>query len=300
LAEGLFAALYARKPKVGRGLASDIRGRIQKLITLPGEGGWHPLTIATQNLHQLYNVDREWTRTLLLPYFDPTRLESEAAWCGFIGSGYLASEPLFKDMRPHFLAAFAATTAWTSGEVSHLGQHLVLALEGRGGKKGNITAQEARRALRDSSDAVRLEALSFLRTRTASDEGWKRVVVPFFRDVWPRDRQFQTADTSYSLVLLLEDLDAHFPEGVRLVGDFLTSSPHTDTFVFQFGSDREHGHSDLTRRFPRETLTLLSKIIDEKNARSPYGLAEVVTLLVEAEPDLREDERWQRLRKLAQ
>lgn len=48
LAQGLFAALYARKPKVGQGLSSDIRRRLETLMALPDEGGWHPLTIATQ------------------------------------------------------------------------------------------------------------------------------------------------------------------------------------------------------------------------------------------------------------
>jgi hypothetical protein len=202
-------------------------------------------------------------------------------------------------MRVHFLAAFAATRNWTADGISHLGQHLLLALEGPEGGKAYITAGEARAALRSASSAVRLETLQFLRRRAAADGGWKRIVVPFFRDVWPRERQFQTAETSRSLVLFLEDLDEHFPDGVRLVGDFLVSSPDTDTFVFQFGSDREHGHADFTHQYPRETLTLLSKIIDETSLRPPYGLADVMTRLVEAEPDLRQDERWQRLHKMA-
>jgi hypothetical protein len=78
------------------------------------------------------------------------------------------------------------------------------------------------------------------------------------------------------------------------------SSSDTDIFVFQFGHDREHGHGDLTVQYPQETLTLLSKIIDESSPRPPYGLAEVTTRLVEAAPDLRQDERWQRLYKMAQ
>ena len=215
-------------------------------------------------------------------------------------SGYLASRVLFMDMRAHFLAAFAVANRWTAHGITHLGQHLLLALEGPDGGKPYITANEARTALRSTSDAVRLETLSFVPDRAASDGGWTRIAVPFFRKVWPRDRLFQTAETSRSIVFFLEKLDKRFPEGVRLVGDFLVSSSNTDIFVFQFGSDREHGHADLTRQYPLATLALLSKIIDENSPRPPYGLAEVMTRLADASPDLRQDDRWQRLHKMAQ
>jgi hypothetical protein len=300
LAEGLFAVLYAPDPKPGQELPADVRQRLETLIALPDEGGWHALTIATRNLHQLYPMDRDWTRTLLLPRFDPARPDAEAAWSGFIGSNHPASRELFKDMRAHFLAAFAATNRWAEHGIAHLGQHLVLALERQQGGKPYITADEARMALRSANSAVRLETLWFLREHAATDGGWKRIVVPFFRNVWPRDRQFQTAETSRHLVLLLVDLDDRFPDGVRLVGDFLVSSLNADGLVFLFGSDRDHGHGDLMKRFPRETLTLLSKIIDASSPRAPYGLAEVMTRLAEAAPDLRQDERWQRLHRIAQ
>jgi hypothetical protein len=299
LAEGLFNALYARKPKAGQRLAGDLRVRLEALAAMPDEGGWHALTIATQNLHQLYAIDRDWTRTLLLPHFDPALPEAEAAWSGFMRTARLASRDLFKDMREQFLAAFAATPRWTANGLDHLGQHLVLAVEGPPRGKAYITTEEARAALRAASSAVRLEALSFLRQRATEDGGWKRIVVPFFRNVWPRERQFQTGATSRTLVLFLEELGERFPDGVALVSDFLVSSSDTDIFVFQFGSDAQHGHADLTKQYPQETLTLLNRIIDETSC-PPYGLAEVVTRLAEAAPDLRQDERWQRLHRLAQ
>jgi hypothetical protein len=300
LAEGLFAALCGRDPKSGQGLPADIRQRLEALVALPDEGGWHALTIAARNLHQLYLIDRDWTRKLLLPRFDPARPEAEAAWSGFIWSGQQASRDLFGDMRMHFLAAFAATNRWTERGIVRLGQHLVRALEAQQGGKPYITADEARMALRSASTAVRLDTLWFLRECAATDGGWKRLIVPFFRNVWPRDRQFQTAETTRNLVLLLGDLGDRFPDGVRLVGDFLVSSPNADGFVFQFGSDGERGHGDLTKRFPQEMLTLLSKIIDASSSQPPYGLAQVMTRLAEAAPDLRQDERWQRLHKIAQ
>lgn len=300
LAAGLFAALYARKPKIGQRIPSDIRRRLETLIALPGEGGWHALTIVSQHLQSLYQIDRNWTRTFLLPRFDPTRAEAEAAWSGFLRAAQLASPNLFKDMRQHFLKAFAATGNWTAQGIAHLGQHLLLALEGPPRGRPYVATNEARTALRNASSAVRLETLSFLRQRAAADGGWKRIVVPFFRHAWPREREFQTVETSRNLVLLLEKLGERFPDGVRLVADFLVRSSEADIFIFQFGNDKRNGHGDLVKRYPRETLALLSKIIDESNPRAPYGLGEVMTRIADAAPDLRQDERWQRLHKMAQ
>jgi hypothetical protein len=299
LAEGLFAALYARKPRDDEGLPGDVRQRLETLFALPDEGGWHALTIAAQHLHNLYRIDRDWTRALLLPHFDPRMPESEAAWSGYLRAGRLAHRDLFKDMRNHFLAAFAATPRWNAHRIEHLGQHLLLALGGPPRGKSYITALEARVALRSANSAVRLETLSYLRRCAAQPEGWKRIVLPFFRNVWPREKQFQTAETSRSLVHFLEELGSHFPDGVRIVADFLVSSSDIDLYVYQLANEREHGHGDLLAQYPQETLTLLSKIIDEKAASPPYGLAEVATRLAAVAPELRQDERWQRLDKMA-
>jgi hypothetical protein len=297
LSEGLFNALFTRKFRRGQGLAADIRKRLTKLLTLPDEGGWHALTIAAVHLHQLYFIDREWTRAILLPKFDPTLREAEAAWSGFMRSGQ-ASSDLFKDMRHHFLAAFGATNHWTSRETEHLAQHLVLALQGTQSRHRYVTNQEAREALRSANDAVRLKTLSAVAEHTSTDSGWRHIVVPFFRNVWPRDRKFQTGETSRLLAFLLEESGEFFPRGVDLVADFLVGVPNSDILVYKLGGEVDNGHSSLAKRYPEQTLTLLSKIVDENSPRPPYGLAEVMTGLVEACPDLRQDVRWQRLHKL--
>ena len=298
LARGLIDALFARKPRRNQTLAKDLQFRLQRLLALPDEGGWHALTIIAQQSHGLYVIDHHWIRTVLLPRFDPAQPSAEAAWSGFLQAARLASPPLFGEMKAHFLGAIAATPRWTADGLSHLGQHLVLALEPPPRRKPLLTAEEGRAALRTASAAVRLDALYFLRSRAAAEGGWDRSVEPFFRNVWPRERQFQTVDTTRTLVHFLEELGERFPAGVQLLADFLVASPDTDIFVYQFGNDREHGHADLTAQYPLDTLFLLSKIVDDTSQRPPYGLAKVLSRLADAAPELRHDERWQRLHRL--
>lgn len=298
LAQGIIDALFARKPKRDGRLAGDIRSRLERLISLPDEGGWHALTVVAQQLHGLYIIDRDWTKAELLPRFDPEQPPAEAAWSEFLGAARLATPALFGEMKTHFLGATAATCGWTADGLSHLGQHLVLALEKQPRRKALLTFAEGRTALQTSSEAVRMDALYFLRARAAAKGAWERSVAPFFRNVWPRESEFQTADTTRTLVLFLEELGERFPDGVSLVGSFLVPSSGADTIVFQFGNDREHGHADLTIKYPQETLYLLSKIIDETVRRPPYGLADVLSKLTSVAPGLRHDERWQRLHRL--
>jgi hypothetical protein len=294
LAQALVNLLFAGKPKRNQGLANNLQLRVERLLSLPGEGGNHALTMIAQQLHALFVIDPAWTRRVLIPRFDPTKAAAEAAWSGFLSAARMPSLLLFRELKTHFLAAFTASSGWTCNGLGNLGQMLVLTLEAPPHYRALLTTSEARTALRNAGSDTRHEALSFLRGRASEPRAWSKVIVPFFRDVWPRERRFQTAGTTRTIVLFLSELGDRFPEGVRLVADFLIPSPNADIL----GNNGDHGHTDLASRFPHETLTVFSKIIDVTEPHRPYGLAKALTRLVDAAPELRHDERWQRLHHL--
>lgn len=294
LAQALVNVLFARKPKRKQGLPKDLQLRVERLLSLPGEGGNHALTIIAQQLHGLFVIDPAWTEGMLLPRFDPGQAGAEAAWSGFLSAAQMPNALLFRELKTHFLAAFAASPNWTCAGLDKLGQMLVLALEFPPHYRALLTASEARAVLRDASSDVRHAALFFLRGRICETHAWKKVIDPFLRNVWPRERKFQTAETTRTLVLFLSELGDRFPAGVRLVGDFLVPSSHADIFRCR----GNQGHVDLATQFPHETLTVFSKIIDATESHPPYGLAEALTRLADAAPELHHDERWQRLHRL--
>jgi SIR2-like domain len=298
LAQGLVQALFARKPKRNQQIPKDLTTRFDRLLGLSGEGGQHALTIIARQLHGLFVIDPAWSRATLLPSFDPKQSTAEAAWSGFLGSSLMPSSALFSELKTYFLGAIAASPKWTCEELAHLGQLLVLALEPISRHRRLLSFAEARIALRTASALIRQEALWFLRGRSEQKGAWNKLIAPFFQHVWPRERRFQSAETTRRLLLFVEELGERFADGLNLVIDFLTPSPEVDLFVFQFGSEGEHGRAELTKKFPLETLLLLDKIIDSKRQHSPYGLANVLTQLAEAAPTLRHDERWQRLQRL--
>jgi SIR2-like protein len=298
LAQGLINALFARKPKRNERIAKDLRPRLERLLALPGEGGRHALTIIAQQLHGLYVIDRAWCKKILLPYFNPQQEAAEAAWSGFLHASQMPVPALFLELKTYFLAAIAATPRWTAEGLTHLGQVLVLALELQQPRELLISSTEARTALRSASAETRRETLFFLRSRAPQKGAWSKLIVPFFRNVWPRERKLQTAETTRMLLLFLEDLGELFADGVRLVADFLEPVPEVDVFVYQFGSDGEQGSANLTRQFPQEALLVLDKVIGNMRERAPYGLAGILTQIADAAPSLRHDARWQRLERL--
>jgi hypothetical protein len=298
LAQGLIQALFARKPKRNQQIPKDLKARIEVLIVLPDEGGQHALTVIARQLHGLFAIDPNWTRTFLLPRFDPAHKVAEAAWSGFLAASLMPSPSLFNIMKKYFLRAIGTSSSWTCEELKLFGQLLILGLEPARSRRRLLSFEEARNALRSASAIIRQEALWFLRTRAKLKDAWSNLIVPFFQQVWPKEQKFQTAETTRRLLLFVEELDERFSEGVELIVDYLTPSPEVDLFVFQFGSEGEHGRARLTQQFPHEVLVLLDKIVDAKRPHPPYGLAQVLTQIADAAPTLRHDERWQRLHRL--
>jgi hypothetical protein len=300
LAEALINVLAARKRKhtANKKIPREIKTRLNKLLELSGEGGAHALTIFAHQLHWFYFIDPEWTRVALLPRFNPELPSAEAAWSGFLWTAQAATPALFAEMKANFLKAFSAAPSWHDDYISHLGAHVVIAVSSSPRHRPLITFEEARDALRNGTEGIRLEALSYLHKEASTKDGWTNVVEPFLRKVWPRERKFQTSATTDAFLRILNDLDAQFPDGVHLLGAHLTSLSHPDSFTYRFDSDRDNGRSDLANKYPFDTLSVVDKIIDEKSERAPYGLAQLLTRLLKAAPDIRQDPRWQRLHRL--
>jgi hypothetical protein len=211
----------------------------------------------------------------------------------------MPSPALFGQLKAYFLGAIAASSGWTCDGLTNLADILVLALQPVSRRRPLLSFGEGRAALRSASDAIRQKSLWYLHAHGRPQGASNNFITSFFRKAWPRERKFQTTETTRALLFLVKGLGSRFADGVRLVADFLTPLPEVDVHVYQFGNEGEHGHADLTKQFPHETLLLLDKVIDSTHQRSPYGLAEVLTRLSDAAPELRHDDRWQRLRRLS-
>ena len=98
---------------------------------------------------------------------------------------------------------------------------------------------------------------------------------------------------------LAEKADDHFSDVVKSIIEFVYPMEHPDMFVFKMKKGNEEEGTQLATRFPRDVLALADRIIPTDQQYPPYDLSNVINMIADAEPDIRQDMRWLRLRRLA-
>jgi hypothetical protein len=141
---------------------------------------------------------------------------------------------------------------------------------------------------------VRLAALYAVANANEEENGWRKYVRPFLEKGWPRERRFQTAETTSAMLDIVSKAGKHVPEAVRVVQPLLTHAEHIDSWTWRMRGE-EKSSSSLARDFPNECLTLLDAVTPTGADRTPCGLNEVLDDIAQSAPTLRLDQRWQRL-----
>ena len=145
----LFDFLKSRSPEQGSGVPPDIRSRLGRLIGAPGEGADHAVCLVSHNIEWLYDLDPEWVRATIVPWFDPKHPDSEPAWNGFLSRGRLPSPELLSLIKAYFLQVFSRAHDWKWSDERLKVLHRLLVYGCLNYKQDNthITFKEARRAL---------------------------------------------------------------------------------------------------------------------------------------------------------
>ncbi|MYB06598.1 MAG: hypothetical protein F4Y24_09625 [Gemmatimonadetes bacterium] len=129
------------------------------------------------------------------------------------------------------------------------------------------------------------------RVGAESDDGWRKFVIPFIREAWPNERRYRTIGTNGAWLWLLCDTGDAFPDVLNAVRKHLGAIDGHRALL-----DRM---KPLGKRFPRQTLDLLDRVVPDEVGVVPYGLSTVLDLLIEVEPALTGDIRYSRLHRLA-
>ena len=128
---------------------------------------------------------------------------------------------------------------------------------------------------------------------------WRRFGKLFLEKAWPKESRFQTEQTSQHLVDLAERAGDFFPEVARTILPYLVPSSQNVGFVSFLARQNDDEMGGLPTRFPDATLMLIDKIIPDDPDRVPYDLDLLTEMIAEANPILRQDSRWRRLKALA-
>lgn len=277
--------LYSKSPIDGQGLEEPIKCIFSELCNPIEIKYKHARFLLATGLVGLFRIDRQWTEQYLLPLFCWSKnKEAALMWEGFLQSPRLYL-PLIVELKP---AIVEARLHWMEQNFN-LDKFALfmthIALE-NADVIGNVELQKI-------YDALPLEALKrvaiVLRQvlESASDKKknyWNNRVKPFLQRFWPKDKAKTSSELSYFLAKLAIHSDESFSDVVGVITIYLR--PLDRQFYLICKELFETGYCE---KYPRSSLTLLSKLCPEKReycVGNPF-LSSCLKLIVQADNSLK-------------
>lgn len=287
------------------GIPSEFKGRLEKLLRAPGEGADHAVSAIALRLEWLHYLDPEWVRVLLVPWFSRGNPFSEPAWNGVLHGRSLRKPAVFSLLRMHFLNVFVSANEWKWGDegLEVLHKFIVLGCLWRKYDRVYLTFSEAHRVLKETSDSGRLQTLRFLSDLLADDANevdWHGFGERFLDEAWPREVRFQTEGTSLLLAEIAGFARESFPEAVQSILPRLVPITKDSWFLLRVVSRAgEKREFEVATDFPEATLNLMIGLVPGKPSENLFDLNNILERIAEANPTLRQDSRWKRLKRIA-
>jgi hypothetical protein len=240
-----------------------------------------------------FRVDRLWTEQHLLPLFRWSNpVEAKAVWEGFLWSPRLY-QPL--------LTAFKSQLLDTANHYADLGEHrrqfaTFLTYAALGPTEG-YTVEEFRSAIgafppEGLEEAAQALSQALEGAADQRDDYWRNRAKPFWQQIWPKSRDLATRRIAESLTRLVIAARGDFPAALAAVQDWLQPIDHPHYVVHLLHE------SGLCRRFPADALSLLNRVIADRQW-VPGELGQCLDEIAQAAPPLARDTRYQRLRECA-
>ena len=155
-----------------------------------------------------------------------------------------------------------------------------------------ISEQDVAQALCESSSELRIGAAQFLSNwlrgfeDQPAEKDWREIIGPLQAAVWPRERRFLDHSVSQHFASLAVGAGDAFPEALEQLWPYLVS-------LAQYGSIHDIEQSKAPDKYPHETLKLLWTLCGPKSDREFYELAKILDRLIEADPSIETDRRFQ-------
>ncbi len=294
--EALLDWWFKQQPVDWQGLPEEIEPLFTHVCTTPNAAQRHGRVILASRGIALFRVDRSWTETHLLPYFDWQRCEAEAraAWEGFCWSPRLY---------PSLIEALGGAFLETARRHAEWGQHTkttypalltYAALEG-GDLFKEADLKEATRILPDNA------LVKVARTLRGALEGagdrrneyWKNRARPYLQKIWPQSRERRTFAISEALGRVCIAAGDSFPKAMETLRDWLQPLCYPDRLAGDLL------HAGLCQQFPGEALDFLNSIFREGLEVGSQYLTNCLEKISAADANLEDDSKFRRLRDLA-
>ena len=155
-----------------------------------------------------------------------------------------------------------------------------------------ISEQDVAQALCESSSELRIGAAQFLShwlrefEEQPAEKNWKEIIGPLHDAVWPRERRFRDCSISQHFGSLAVGAGDAFPEALEQLLPYLVP-------LTRYGSIHDIEQSKAPDKHPHETLKLLWILCGPKSNREFHEMPKVLNRLIEADPSIETDRRFQ-------
>lgn len=296
-AVALFHAVPGKEQEAGSLVPDHIKSRVERLLTAPGEGSDHAVSIASIRLNWLMFVDPVWTEERLIPMLSFEHPASEPAWNGFLHYGRHPTRPLAENIKPLLLSLFPKVEgfSWDPHLSKVAAQWLGFMRVFHPDEPSGLSRGEMRSVLRAISDDSRNRFISWLsKVGEGNENGWVKHVIPLINETWPRESQYRTSTSMRAWIGMLDDTGENFPAVYEAVKKFLVPVETNDHSYYRFTGELKDV-TPITALFPEATLDLIDRATPQALTRPPYELPKVLALIAESDPGLRSDPRYLRL-----
>ena len=293
--------LEARKPTAGSELPVEYSSRVERLLTAPGEGSDHAISILGWQLNWLDWIAPTWVGHRLIPCLASDHHAAEPLWSGVFGLHQIPSPQLFRAMKQQLLGLFPRLYdwGWESSRYEPAHDWLVLACLEHTRDAAYVTFDEAIACMRSFTPEGRTHAIHFLgQFGRGNDDAWATAVIPFILNAWPGEVRFQIESTSAAFLSLLDDAGNSFPDLYAAIRPHLRPISRSRHGLYGFYRLIGDTKEPVTLKFPDLVLDIISIVTPDDPRFLPYDMAQALAAIVETNPDLSRDVRYVRLAKL--
>ena len=273
------------------GLPENLNPRFSRICETRLSKFRHGRVLLAAHVVALFRVDPEWTTRNVLPLFEwqLSWVEAKSAWAGFLWSPRVYP-PLMEAVKPAFLD--------TANHYAELGRHharysslLTFAALDQGTVFTRRELARATAALtqegRENAAETLVQGLKGAGIQAA--EYWRNRVVPYLKSVWPSTHDVASVSIAERFARASLEAGDAFPEALEEVRNWLQPLAFPGRIVHRLHE------LDIDKRFPAPTLELLDLVIGDGPHRLPKDLLACMNTIRAADPELRDDPRFQRL-----
>jgi hypothetical protein len=283
----------------GEEMPQEMRQRFDRLLAPGDTVGFFARVRVAAAVSFLFERAPFWTAERIIPLFDWTSPEAQAAWSARKYATYIGSPELFGWTKAPFLELFGRSDV-PQEDRSTYAEWLAAIMIANERQQASypITKPEARLALRRAGStalgsvghrlAVEMERAKAEEKQTV----WRNVVGPVFTGIWPLDAELQSPANTFKLVQILRAAGSAFPEAADVIIPFIRpEEPRRHTSVFSISKADEVIYSSS----PNKMLDLLAAVVGDAPVKSALELNKALSRVRGHAPNIANTKKYQKL-----